>query len=104
MLPVRTILRLLWRGGNQSYCGRFYTVENAEIFSRPEAPPPIMVAAASSTSAELAGEIGDGLITTVPKENLKQNFRASDGGGDKPCYGQMTVCWATTEQTAKKLA
>src|SRR5881275_3584295 len=27
------ILRLLWRGGNQSYYGKYYTVENAEIFS-----------------------------------------------------------------------
>ena len=98
------ILRLLWRGGNQSYCGRFYTVENAQIFSRPETLPQIMVAAASSTAAELAGEIGDGLISTVPKENLVQKFRASDGGEDKPCYGQMTVCWASTEQTARKVA
>src|ERR1041384_3804243 len=47
------ILRLLWRGGGQSYCVKFYTIENAEIFSRPETPPQIMIAAASSTSAEL---------------------------------------------------
>jgi coenzyme F420-dependent glucose-6-phosphate dehydrogenase len=28
------ILRLLWQGGEQSYCGEFFTVENAEIFTR----------------------------------------------------------------------
>src|SRR6266516_6086523 len=52
------ILRLLWRGGNQSYYGKYYTVENAEIFSRPDQLPPIMIAAAVATSAELTGSIG----------------------------------------------
>jgi coenzyme F420-dependent glucose-6-phosphate dehydrogenase len=98
------IFRLLWRGGNQSYCGRFYTVENAQVFSLPDTPPPILIAAAGTTSAELAGQIGDGLISTVPKDNLVKKFRASDGGAEKPCYGQMTVCWAQTEDKAKKIA
>jgi coenzyme F420-dependent glucose-6-phosphate dehydrogenase len=98
------ILRFLWRGGNQSYYGKYYTVENAEIFSRPEQPPPIMIAAAGATSAELAGSIGDGLISTVPEEKIVNKFRASDNGAEKPCYGQMTVCWAETEAQAKKTA
>jgi G6PDH family F420-dependent oxidoreductase len=98
------ILRLLWRGGNQSFWGKYYTVENAQLFSVPERPPPIMIAAAGPESAELAGSIGDGLISTVPKEKLVKKFRASDNGAEKPCYGQMTVCWAERKEAAKQIA
>jgi coenzyme F420-dependent glucose-6-phosphate dehydrogenase len=98
------ILRLLWRGGNQSYCGKYYTVEYAQVFDLPAEPPPIMIAAAGPTSAELAGSIGDGLISTVPQEIIVKKFRASDSGTGKPCYGQMTVCWGKSEQEAKKIA
>ena len=98
------ILRLLWRGGNQSHRGKYYTVENAQIFSLPERPPPIMIAAAGTISAELAGSIGDGLISTAANEKLVKKFRASDSGAEKPCYGQMTVCWANKEDEAKKIA
>jgi G6PDH family F420-dependent oxidoreductase len=63
-----------------------------------------MIAAAGRKSAELAGSIGDGLISTVPQEVIVKTFRASDNGAGKPCYGQMTVCWAETEQQAKKTA
>ena len=30
------IIRLLWKGGNQSYHGRFFTVENARLYSLPD--------------------------------------------------------------------
>ncbi len=98
------IIRLLWRGGNQSYYGKHYTVEYAQVFDLPAEPPPIMIAAAGPTSAELAGSIGDGLISTVPEPKIVQKFHAADSGAGKPCYGQMTVCWAETEQQAKKIA
>ena len=98
------IIRLLWRGGNQNYWGKYYTIEDAQVFSLPENPPPILVAAAGTTSAELAGQIGDGLISTMPEENLVNKFRASDGGAGKPVYGQMTVCWAANENEAKRTA
>jgi len=98
------ILRLLWRGGSQSYRGEYFTVEEAEVFSLPEKPPPIMIAAAGGRSAELAGEIGDGLISTVASDSLVRKFRVSDAASDKPRYGQMTVCWAKTEAEAKKIA
>jgi len=34
------VIRLLWQGGSQSYYGQFYTVENAEIYTLPDALPP----------------------------------------------------------------
>jgi G6PDH family F420-dependent oxidoreductase len=97
------VLRLLWEGGDKSHRGRFFTVENAQIFSLPEAPPRVMIAAAGSDSAETAGEKGDGLISTVPERQVVQKFRAGGGTG-KPCYEQMSVCWAKSESQARKLA
>ena len=40
------VIRLLWEGGDQSHHGRYYTVENARLYTLPDEPPPIMVAAA----------------------------------------------------------
>jgi G6PDH family F420-dependent oxidoreductase len=39
------VIRLLWQGGQCSHRGRHYTVENAELFSLPDEPPPIHVSA-----------------------------------------------------------
>ncbi len=97
------VIRTLWEGGLQSYDGLYYTVENAQIFSLPDEPPPLFVAAAGSESAETAGRIGDGLISTAPKAELIQQF---DQGRQeaRPHIGQLTVCWAKTEQEARRTA
>src|SRR5215212_938565 len=39
------VMRLLWQGGEQTHRGVYYTVENARIYTLPDEPPPIMVAA-----------------------------------------------------------
>lgn len=94
------VIRLLWEGEMESFWGAYYTVENARIYTLPEELPPIMVAASGEQSAELAGNIGDGLISTAPKAKLVNTFRESGGAG-KPCYGQLTVCWAESEAEAR---
>jgi G6PDH family F420-dependent oxidoreductase len=61
------------------------------------------VAAAGPEAAELAGEIGDGLITTGPDPKVLAAFDAAGGAG-KPRFGQVTVCWAADEASARKTA
>jgi coenzyme F420-dependent glucose-6-phosphate dehydrogenase len=51
----------------------------------------------------VAGSIGDGLISTAPEADLLQRFEAGGGTG-KPRYGQLTVCWASDEAAARRLA
>jgi G6PDH family F420-dependent oxidoreductase len=97
------IIRLLWQGGTQTYRGRSYVVENARIYTLPDHPPPIMVAAGGSKAAEAAGRIGDGFISTSPAAELLQQFQANGGVG-KPCFGQLAVCWAEDEATARRTA
>ena len=91
------VIRALHAGGEVTHRGKHYTVENAEIFTRPERPVPIYVSALGPAAARLAGEIGDGFCTTTPSAELVQIFRDS-GGGDKPAQVGMKVCWATPKR------
>ncbi|MBI3969681.1 MAG: TIGR03557 family F420-dependent LLM class oxidoreductase [Chloroflexi bacterium] len=97
------IIRLLWEGGTKSHSGFYFDVEEACIFTLPEQLPPIMIAASGPKSAEVAGRVGDGLITTSPNAKLIEKFEAA-GGKSKPKYGQVTVCWAPDEAQARKTA
>jgi coenzyme F420-dependent glucose-6-phosphate dehydrogenase len=95
------VIRQLWDGGYQTHRGRYFVVENARIYTLPEEPPPIYVAAAGTKAAELAAELGDGLIGVSPDEDVLKAFDAA-GGGDKPRYGQLHVCWAKDDDEAKR--
>ncbi|MEN3332612.1 MAG: hypothetical protein V7641_1977 [Blastocatellia bacterium] len=97
------LIRLLWEGGEKTFRGFYYTVENARIYTLPDEPPPIVFAASGPTSAQVAGRIADGLVSTAPEEEIVQKFEEAGGKG-KPKYGQMTVCWAADEQEAKRTA
>ena len=96
------VMRLLWEGGLQSHHGRHYTVENARLYTLPEAPPKIIVAASGDKAAELAGRVGDGFWSTAPKRELVEAFEKAGGSG--PRYGQVTVCWAEDEAEARRTA
>jgi G6PDH family F420-dependent oxidoreductase len=97
------VIQKLWRGGWQSHQGRHYTIENARIFSLPEQLPPILVASASTRSAQLAGRLAQGIISTKPNPSTIQAFEEA-GGRSKPRFGQLTVCWAPNEAQAVRQA
>lgn len=97
------VIRLLWEGGEKSYDGLYYTVENARVYTLPEEPVPLMVAASGEKAATMSGTIGDGLITTAPEEKVVKAFKEA-GGDSKPMYGMLTVCWAKDEKTAIQTA
>jgi G6PDH family F420-dependent oxidoreductase len=97
------IMRALWRGDEVSHHGRFFTVEGARVYTLPERPVPIYMAAAGTTSAERAGRLGDGLISTSPDREVVETFQRAGGAG-KPTFGQLHVCWARTEEEARKTA
>jgi coenzyme F420-dependent glucose-6-phosphate dehydrogenase len=97
------VIRLLWQGGTRSHRGRYYTVEDARLYTLPPSPPPIMVAASGPRAAELAGRIGDGLISTVPDRGVVEAFERAGGGG-KPRYGQLHVCWGRRAEDARRVA
>jgi G6PDH family F420-dependent oxidoreductase len=97
------VMRLLWEGGMKSYRGDYFTIENARLYTLPERPPNVCVAAAGRRAAELAGRVGDGLIATSPDADVVSAFEEAGGEG-KPRYGQLTVCWAEDQKEASRTA
>ena len=97
------VIRLLWEGGEQTFRGDFYDVENARIYTLPERRLELAIAAGKPKAAELAGRLGDAFISTTPDSEILGAFDGAGGSG-KPKYGQITVCWAATEEGAAKTA
>jgi len=95
------IIRLLWEGGEKSFSGDYYTVEDAQLFTLPEEAPPIYVAATGPEVLELAANVADGLITTDPDEETIDTFREAGGDG-KPKFVKLNVCWAESEAEARQ--
>jgi coenzyme F420-dependent glucose-6-phosphate dehydrogenase len=98
-----SIIRRLWEGEPVDHHGAHYTVEQAQLFTRPERPPPIVVAGSSTKSAELAGRIGDGFFGVIPSSLHVDTFEGAGGAG-KPRVAQIHVCWAATEDQARQTA
>jgi G6PDH family F420-dependent oxidoreductase len=96
------LMRQLWEGGDQTFRGKHYVADHARIYTLPEEPIPIAVAAAQPKAAELAGRLGDALINTSPDDEVVDAFRSA--GNDGPRYGQLTVCWNEDEAAARKTA
>jgi G6PDH family F420-dependent oxidoreductase len=97
------LIRELWRGEETSFRGDFYTAENARLYTLPETPPEIVVAAGKPDAARLAGRLGDGFCSTAPDPELVEAFEHAGGAG-KPRYGMVHVCYATDVAAARRTA
>jgi G6PDH family F420-dependent oxidoreductase len=96
------IIRGLWTGELFSFDGEHFTVDRARIYTLPAETVPIAVAASGEKAATLAGEVGDGLVSTAPERELVDAYE--DAGGRGPRYGQLTVCWAESVDDARRTA
>jgi G6PDH family F420-dependent oxidoreductase len=96
------VLRRLFDGDEVSFDGDHVTVEHAQLYTRPSAPPPIWIAASGPRSARVAGIDGDGLIALAPDPSLVSAYRSAGGTG--PRVAQLHVCWAPTEDEARATA
>jgi G6PDH family F420-dependent oxidoreductase len=94
------LMRDLWTGDIVTRHGAHYTTENARIYTTPAGDVPVLVSAFGSEAAELAADIGDGLVTTSPDEETLATFHRSGGTG--PAVATMKVCWASDEEQARK--
>jgi G6PDH family F420-dependent oxidoreductase len=86
------VIRALWTGTQVEHTGRHYRVENAQLYTRPDEPPPILVSGFGPKAVDLAARVGDGYCITMPDRDLIDRFRsrAADKrveAGTKVCYG-----------------
>lgn len=93
------VMRKLFTGRQVSHRGAHYTVENARLYTAPRERLPIHVSGFGPKAAELAGRIGDGLVTMSPDEEAIGRFREAGGAG-KPVIGGLKVCWGTDRDEA----
>jgi G6PDH family F420-dependent oxidoreductase len=97
------VIRELWKGEVTNHRGHHYTVDRARIYTLPDEPPPIYVAASGPQATKLAGEIGDGFVSLAPDREIIETFERSGGSG-KPRVGQVEVCWGPDEAQARRTA
>jgi coenzyme F420-dependent glucose-6-phosphate dehydrogenase len=94
------LMRCLWDGGMQTFRGDRYLVEQARIYTLPDEPIEICVAAAAPRAAQLAGKIGDSFVTTTPDPELVSTYRECGGGG--PAHVKLTLLWDEDAERAKQ--
>ncbi|MGE3961534.1 MAG: TIGR03557 family F420-dependent LLM class oxidoreductase [Dehalococcoidia bacterium] len=94
------VIRALWTGDEQNFDGEFFTVDRARLYSLPEAPPSLLVAASGPEAGALAGRSGDGIIATAPDAELLQEWR--DAGGEGPRMGMLHLVYARDESSARE--
>jgi G6PDH family F420-dependent oxidoreductase len=97
------VITTLWQGGFHSYQGKHVTVDDARIYTLPDAPPPLHVAVSGSASIALAAEHGCGMIATQPDPDLVRAFDEATGG-ERPKMGQLAVCVGDDEAACRRLA
>jgi len=93
------IIRRLLRGETVTHRG-LVTVEEAQLYTRPEQPPPLIGAALTVETAEWIGSWADGLVTVSrPLEELEPIVAAFRRGGGigKPLYLKVQLSYDETE-------
>jgi coenzyme F420-dependent glucose-6-phosphate dehydrogenase len=96
------VVRRLWEGGTVDHHGRHYTVENARLYDVPTEPPPLIVSAFGPAAVQVAARLGDGFWATSPQKETLDAY--AEAGGSGPRYGEVTLCWAEDEATARRTA
>ena len=82
------------------------TVDRARVWTRPQAPVPLIGAAVSEKTAAWCAEWADGLVTVnAPEEKLRAMIGAyRDAGGRGPISLQVHLSWAASEAEAERIA
>jgi coenzyme F420-dependent glucose-6-phosphate dehydrogenase len=113
MVESIEIIKQLFSGKKVRYSGKHLKMESARLYTRPEGPCPIYIAASGPKTAETAGRMCDGLITpAAPQEKLKMLIEHFEKGareagkdpGTMPRLLQLHVSWASTHEEAQQQA
>jgi G6PDH family F420-dependent oxidoreductase len=92
------IIRRLWSGQAVNHHGPHYTVENARLWTLPDAPPPLLMSAFGPASSALAARVAEGFYASRPAKEALGRYR--EHGGTGPAVGQLKVCYDEDEERA----
>jgi G6PDH family F420-dependent oxidoreductase len=93
------IIQGLLSGELTNYRGKYLNLENARLFDRPKAKPPVVIAAGGPRAAKLAAEKGDGLMATEPRKDIIEAY-----GRKGPRYCEVAMCCDASEEKASETA
>ncbi len=97
------VIRKLWDGKSVTHRGDHFRIERARLYTRPDTPPPLVLAASGKKTAELAGRVADGMLGVADDPQVVEAFEAA-ADAVKPRLAQVHVCWAATEEEARRTA
>jgi coenzyme F420-dependent glucose-6-phosphate dehydrogenase len=93
------IMRRLLDGEKLTFDGEFYVTDRAKLYSPPFGPVPILMAAGGPKSATLAGEMAQGVVTSVkdPAEtiaNVIEPLRTAASAAGRPDPTVLATRWS----------
>jgi len=93
------IMRRLLDGEKLTFDGDHYTTDRAKLYSPPKGPVPILLAAGGPKSAALAGEMAQGVVTSVkdPAETMERvvtPLRAAADSAGRPSPIILATRWS----------
>ncbi len=103
------IINKLFTGEVVRHDGKYFTLERAKLYTRPEVPVPVYVATAGPVNAKKTGKFADGIITVGAADDKmgmiwgKFEEGAREAGKDPskaPKMLQIHVSWAPTDEEA----
>ncbi|MBA2346548.1 MAG: TIGR03557 family F420-dependent LLM class oxidoreductase [Rubrobacter sp.] len=107
------VIKRLFTGKKVKYAGEHITLESAQLFTMPDAPPPIYVATAGPIQSKRTGKQCDGIITVGAADDkiemLMQKFEEGAREADKnpdemPRMIQLHVSYAPSQEEAEQQA
>jgi coenzyme F420-dependent glucose-6-phosphate dehydrogenase len=107
------IINKLFTGEVVRHDGKYFTLERAKLYTRPETPVPVYVATAGPVNAKKTGKFADGIITVGAADDKmgmiwdKFEEGAREVGKDPsgaPKLLQIHISWARTHEEAVQSA
>jgi len=109
MFEAIEIINKLFTGNVVRHDGKYFTLERAKLYTRPETPVPVYVATAGPVNAKKTGKFADGIITVGAADEKmgmiwdKFEEGAREAGKDPtgaPKLLQIHISWAPTQAEA----
>ena len=103
------LIKKLFTGRDVKHDGQFFKMHKTRLWTMPDAPPPIYIAAAGPVTSKRTGALADGIITPAASlekiEGILARFAegARSAGKDPdamPKLLQMHLSWAPTDEEA----